>query len=128
MGICAPWQNVHLEYRTAFANALGLTPSALTTLHGEFEDAIKHISRLATHAHHHTVARKHQCPRTWAEMQGSKSSLEAPMRVLEALVQPAKIDPLGGYDCSICALHRELTGSEQGLGCQIPWQGCSTSG
>eukprot|EP00959_Pyramimonas_sp_CCMP1952_P112069 2343710-Pyramimonas_sp.AAC.1 len=25
MGICAPWQNVHLDYRTAFAR-LGLSP------------------------------------------------------------------------------------------------------
>eukprot|EP00959_Pyramimonas_sp_CCMP1952_P190133 3977509-Pyramimonas_sp.AAC.2 len=67
MGICVPWQNVHLECRTAFANAWGLTLNALTTLRGKFEDAIKHISRLATCARHHAVAREHQCPRTWAE-------------------------------------------------------------
>eukprot|EP00959_Pyramimonas_sp_CCMP1952_P158699 3319393-Pyramimonas_sp.AAC.1 len=64
MGICFPRQNVHLEHRNTFASAWGFQLSDLTPLHGKFEDAIKHISTLATYAHHHKVAAEHGCPKT----------------------------------------------------------------
>eukprot|EP00959_Pyramimonas_sp_CCMP1952_P225665 4718919-Pyramimonas_sp.AAC.1 len=50
-------------------------------------------------------------------MQNSKFPLEAPMGILEALVQTAMISSLGTGKCSICTLRRELSGSEEGLGC-----------
>eukprot|EP00959_Pyramimonas_sp_CCMP1952_P183011 3826982-Pyramimonas_sp.AAC.1 len=59
------------------------------------EDAIRHISTLATFAHHHTVATIHGCPKTWSGMPEHKFTLEAPMRVLEAIVKPADIKSLG---------------------------------
>eukprot|EP00959_Pyramimonas_sp_CCMP1952_P249693 5220061-Pyramimonas_sp.AAC.1 len=37
-------------------------------------------------------------------MHVSEFPLEAPMRVLETLAQPAKIAPLGAGECSICTL------------------------
>eukprot|EP00959_Pyramimonas_sp_CCMP1952_P199412 4171098-Pyramimonas_sp.AAC.1 len=49
-------------------------------------------------------------------MRDSKFILEARMGVLEVLVKPAKIDPLRGHCCSICALRIQLAGSDQGLG------------
>eukprot|EP00959_Pyramimonas_sp_CCMP1952_P349536 7323752-Pyramimonas_sp.AAC.1 len=43
-------------------------------------------------------------------------ALEAPMRVLEVRVQPAGVNQLSIGGCSICQLHKELVGSEGGLG------------
>eukprot|EP00959_Pyramimonas_sp_CCMP1952_P143212 2998343-Pyramimonas_sp.AAC.1 len=59
MGIYFPWQNVHQECRTRSASAWGFQLSDLSSLHGKIEDTIKHISTLATHAHHHKVAAEH---------------------------------------------------------------------
>eukprot|EP00959_Pyramimonas_sp_CCMP1952_P398065 8340601-Pyramimonas_sp.AAC.1 len=39
------------------------------------------------------------------------------MRVLEAIVKPADIKSLSEGNCSICTLHKELSGTEDGLGC-----------
>eukprot|EP00959_Pyramimonas_sp_CCMP1952_P362798 7597426-Pyramimonas_sp.AAC.1 len=49
-------------------------------------------------------------------MQDHDFTLEAPMRVLEAIVQPADVNQLSIGDCSICQLHKELIGSEEGPG------------
>eukprot|EP00959_Pyramimonas_sp_CCMP1952_P132591 2772568-Pyramimonas_sp.AAC.1 len=46
-----------------------------------------------------------------------KFTLEAPMRVLEAIVKPADIKSLRKGSCSICTLHKELSGAQDGLGC-----------
>eukprot|EP00959_Pyramimonas_sp_CCMP1952_P391245 8199063-Pyramimonas_sp.AAC.1 len=81
------------------------------------EDAIRHISALATFAHHHTVATNHGYPKTWSGMLDHKFTLEAPMRVLEAIVRPADIKSLGRGGCSIWTLHKGLAGTEAGLGC-----------
>eukprot|EP00959_Pyramimonas_sp_CCMP1952_P002071 42585-Pyramimonas_sp.AAC.1 len=35
------------------------------------------------------------------------------MRVLEAIVQPANVNQLSSGDCSICQLHKALTGTEE---------------
>eukprot|EP00959_Pyramimonas_sp_CCMP1952_P144688 3028543-Pyramimonas_sp.AAC.1 len=58
------------------------------------EDAFRHISTLATFAHHHLAASVHACPKTWAKMLEHDFTLEAPMRVLEVIVKPADITRL----------------------------------
>eukprot|EP00959_Pyramimonas_sp_CCMP1952_P249453 5214415-Pyramimonas_sp.AAC.1 len=66
------------------------------------ENAIRHVSTLATFAHHRIAASVYGCPKTWAEMLEFEFTLEAPMRVLEAIVKPADISPLSQGGCSIC--------------------------
>eukprot|EP00959_Pyramimonas_sp_CCMP1952_P167428 3499488-Pyramimonas_sp.AAC.1 len=83
MSLCLPWQEAHKEFRTQFAATWGLDLFTLASCHGKMEDAIRHISTLATFAHHHSAASAHGCPRTWAEMLEYKFTLEAPMRALE---------------------------------------------
>eukprot|EP00959_Pyramimonas_sp_CCMP1952_P050216 1049454-Pyramimonas_sp.AAC.1 len=80
------------------------------------EEVIRHISTLATFAHHHLTASARDCPQTWSGMLGHDFALEAPMRALEVIVQPADVNQLSIGDCSICQLHKELVGSEEGLG------------
>eukprot|EP00959_Pyramimonas_sp_CCMP1952_P272083 5688911-Pyramimonas_sp.AAC.1 len=102
MGLCLPWQEAHKEFRTQFAGTWGFQLSDFTSLHTKLEQVIHHISTLATCAHHHEIAAEHKCPRTWAGMQEHDFTLEAPLRVLEAIVQPANVKQLSSGDCSIC--------------------------
>eukprot|EP00959_Pyramimonas_sp_CCMP1952_P053062 1110013-Pyramimonas_sp.AAC.1 len=72
------------------------------------EEAIRDISTLATFAHHHLAASAHACPKTWSGMLEHDFTLEAPMRVLEVIGQPADVNQLSIGGCSICQLHKEL--------------------
>eukprot|EP00959_Pyramimonas_sp_CCMP1952_P339604 7112190-Pyramimonas_sp.AAC.1 len=49
-------------------------------------------------------------------MQEHDFTLEAPLRALEAIVQPANVKQLSSGSCPICQLHKALTGSDVGLG------------
>eukprot|EP00959_Pyramimonas_sp_CCMP1952_P385243 8073805-Pyramimonas_sp.AAC.1 len=80
MVLCLPWQEAHKEFQTQFAATWGLNLGALASLRGKMEDAIRHISTLATFAHHHIAASVHGCPKTWADMLEYEFTLEAPMR------------------------------------------------
>eukprot|EP00959_Pyramimonas_sp_CCMP1952_P275754 5764003-Pyramimonas_sp.AAC.1 len=117
MGLCLPWQEAHEEFRAQFAAAWGFSLGALASLHGKMEGAIRHISTLATFAHHRKAASDHGCPKTWAEMLRYGFTLEASARALEEIVKPADISPLSQGGCSICKLHRELAGTDEGPGC-----------
>eukprot|EP00959_Pyramimonas_sp_CCMP1952_P127565 2668201-Pyramimonas_sp.AAC.1 len=85
MGLCLPWQEVHKDFRTQFAETWGFQLTDLATLHTKLAEVIHHASTLATYAHHHEVAGKHNCPKTWAGMQTHNFTQEAPLRVLEIL-------------------------------------------
>eukprot|EP00959_Pyramimonas_sp_CCMP1952_P388124 8133200-Pyramimonas_sp.AAC.1 len=63
MGLCLPWQEAHKEFRTQFAETWGFKLTDLATLHTRLAEVIHHTSTLATYAHHHEVAGKHNCPK-----------------------------------------------------------------
>eukprot|EP00959_Pyramimonas_sp_CCMP1952_P303073 6341639-Pyramimonas_sp.AAC.1 len=85
MGLCLPWREAHKKFRSQFAATWGFKLADFASLHAKMEHVIRHISTLATFAHHHHIAEGHNCPRTWAGMQKHDFALEAPVRVLEAI-------------------------------------------
>eukprot|EP00959_Pyramimonas_sp_CCMP1952_P247956 5183386-Pyramimonas_sp.AAC.1 len=116
MGLCLPWQEAHEEFRTQFAETWGFQLADLASPRAKLEQVIHHISTLATYAHHHDIAAEHECPRAWAGMQKRDFTLEAPLRALETIAQPANVKQLSSGGCFICQLHTALTGSRAGLG------------
>eukprot|EP00959_Pyramimonas_sp_CCMP1952_P444822 9313900-Pyramimonas_sp.AAC.1 len=102
MGLGLPWQEAQKEFRTQFAETWGCQLADFASLHTKLGHVIHHISTLATYAHHHEIAAEHNCPRTWSGTQEHDFTLEAPLRVLEAIVQPANVKQLSSGDCSIC--------------------------
>eukprot|EP00959_Pyramimonas_sp_CCMP1952_P345408 7233272-Pyramimonas_sp.AAC.1 len=80
MGLCLPWQEAHKEFRTQFATTWVYQLADLGDLHTKLAKVIRHTSTLATYAHHHEIADKHGCPKTWAGMETHDFVSEAPLR------------------------------------------------
>eukprot|EP00959_Pyramimonas_sp_CCMP1952_P099964 2089990-Pyramimonas_sp.AAC.1 len=85
MGPCLPWQEAHKGFRAQYAETWGYRSADLEALRTKLAEVIHHTSTLATFAHHHEVAGKYGCPKTWAGIQAHNFTLEAPLRVLEAI-------------------------------------------
>eukprot|EP00959_Pyramimonas_sp_CCMP1952_P116105 2427340-Pyramimonas_sp.AAC.1 len=94
MGLCLPWQEAHKEFRSQFAETWGFQLADLASLHTKLAEVRHDTSTLATYAHHHELAAKRECPKTWAGMQTHDFTLEAPLRVLETLLRPADVTQL----------------------------------
>ena len=116
LGLCIPWREAHSSFRQQFAEAWGLSLGHLTELHGRIEDAQVHVSKLVAVAHHHPIAQEAGCPQTWKAMEEANFKLRAPMLVLEEIVPAASLTSLGACQCSVCAVHEALAGSDTGLG------------
>eukprot|EP00959_Pyramimonas_sp_CCMP1952_P179457 3751935-Pyramimonas_sp.AAC.1 len=63
MGLCLPWQEAHKKFRSQFAETWGFQLADLASLRTKLAEVIHHTSILATYAHRHEVAAKHDCPK-----------------------------------------------------------------
>ena len=120
-GVCVPERKADLDFRHTFSKAWGILPDGFQRLHGRLENLVRVVAKIAAVAHHRPLACEDpDIPKTWNVFEGALFPTKASMLVIEKLLEPADVSILETAGCALCALSKDLTGSEVGL--SIPGQ------
>lgn len=115
LGICYPERKRDLDFRDRFGKRWGLVPTDFRELHAKLERLIRVVAKVVQIAHHHPCIIGTGCPMDATAMKRSQFPLQATLLVLDEIVEPADLTTLATEHCAVCALSKDLTGSEVGL-------------